>query len=137
MKTVTLLVKWLKLKGMTLVVALCRSYELVARDSHEWPMCADDEVWFWVLVHEPGAGLQPLPLALFGLEPVSDHAGRTRLQHCKTLGQNHSWWETVTSDPCGRQCTPVIELLRLLQLQLLLLLHLLLLLTLIKFNSFK
>jgi hypothetical protein len=26
--------------------------------------------------------LQPLPLAFFGLKPIGDHAGSTRLQDC-------------------------------------------------------
>jgi hypothetical protein len=50
-------------------------------------MGADDEVWLGVLVHQPRAGLQPLPLAFFGLEPVRDHARRTSLQDCNKLGQ--------------------------------------------------
>lgn len=46
-------------------------------------MGADDKVRLAVLVDEPGGGLEPLELSVFGLESVGDQSGRARLEHCK------------------------------------------------------
>lgn len=40
--------------------------------SHQRPMRTDDEVRLGVFVDESGAGLEPLPLTVFGLESISD-----------------------------------------------------------------
>lgn len=44
-------------------------------------MSADYEVGFRVLVDQSGAGLQPLPSAIFLLESVRYHPRGPRLQH--------------------------------------------------------
>ena len=52
-------------------------------DLHERPVGADDEVGFAVLVDEARRRLEPLPLPVFGLQPVGDQTRRSRLQHCQ------------------------------------------------------
>lgn len=52
--------------------------------SHEGPVRADNEVWFAVLVDEPGGGLQPLPGAIARLEAVGDHPASARFQNWRS-----------------------------------------------------